>query len=52
MPSRQSRRLWRSARERGIGPDSYVIEVSMQDNVGNVTISPPFKKFRIVRTTR
>jgi hypothetical protein len=31
---------------------SYVIEVSMQDNVGNVTTSPPFKKFRIVRTTR
>ena len=31
---------------------SYVVEVSMQDNVGNVTTSPPFKKFRIVRTTR
>jgi hypothetical protein len=30
---------------------SYVIEVSMQDNVGNVTSSPPFKKFRIVRST-
>lgn len=30
---------------------SYVIEVSMQDNVGNVTTSPPFKKFRIVRST-
>jgi hypothetical protein len=30
---------------------SYVVEVSMQDNVGNVTSSPPFKKFRIVRST-
>jgi hypothetical protein len=30
---------------------SYVIEVSMQDNVGNITFSPPFKKFRIVRTS-
>jgi hypothetical protein len=30
---------------------SYVVEVSMQDNVGNVTTSPPFRKFRIVRST-
>jgi hypothetical protein len=28
----------------------YVIEVSMEDNVGNVTDSPPFKVFHIVRT--
>jgi hypothetical protein len=28
----------------------YVIEVSMEDNVGNVTDSPPFQVFHIVRT--
>jgi hypothetical protein len=30
----------------------YVVEVSMQDNVGNVTDSPPFQIIHIVRTTR
>ncbi len=28
----------------------YVVEVSMRDNVGNVTDSPPFQAIRIVRT--
>jgi hypothetical protein len=28
----------------------YVVEVSMQDNVGNVTDSPPFQAIHIVRT--
>jgi hypothetical protein len=30
----------------------YVVEVSMQDNVGNVTDSPPFQVIHIVRTVR
>ncbi|HEY2603355.1 MAG TPA: hypothetical protein VGI67_17485 [Thermoleophilaceae bacterium] len=30
----------------------YVVEVSMEDNVGNVTDSPPFQAIHIVRTTR
>jgi hypothetical protein len=30
----------------------YVVEVSMEDNVGNVTDSPPFQVIHIVRTTR
>jgi hypothetical protein len=30
----------------------YVVEVSMEDNVGNVTDSPPFQIIHIVRTTR
>jgi len=28
----------------------YVVEVSMRDNVGNVTDSPPFQAIRIIRT--
>ena len=28
----------------------YVVEVSMEDNVGNVTDSPPFQAIHIVRT--
>jgi hypothetical protein len=30
----------------------YVVEVSMEDNVGNVTDSPPFQVIHIVRTSR
>jgi hypothetical protein len=30
----------------------YVVEVSMEDNVGNVTDSPPFRVIHIVRTSR
>jgi hypothetical protein len=30
----------------------YVVEVAMQDNVGNVTDSPPFQVIHIVRTVR
>jgi hypothetical protein len=30
----------------------YVVEVAMEDNVGNVTDSPPFQIIHIVRTTR
>lgn len=30
----------------------YVVEVAMQDNVGNVTDSPPFQVIHIVRTKR
>jgi hypothetical protein len=29
---------------------TYLMEVSMQDAIGNVTADPPFKKFRILRT--
>jgi hypothetical protein len=28
----------------------YVVEVSMEDNVGNVTDSPPFRAIHVVRT--
>jgi hypothetical protein len=30
----------------------YVVEVAMEDNVGNVTDSPPFQVIHIVRTKR